>query len=275
MIASENKDGVLGVRGMATGQLIVGPLDVSTVAVTSLEFSPDGNCLASGSVNGNMRIWNTVTWELIPELSADRAIGIVSIASSPGSSCVAGRMSLSAAQSRAMSSLVLMRGPVAIYCLSFTSDGLHIVSSDDDDDILITTWDADGAHLIWSSLRCPERCEGGWTRLTCSRDGLRIVSCFGEDMIRVWDVSGSLQSSRDRSDGGVDSLSEWISDSDGWIVGGGHDRRDLVIRIPHDLRPTLCQFRNTAVLNCKFFTKLDFTCAALGDLWSKCFVSPQ
>ncbi|KAL5522209.1 hypothetical protein ACEPAF_2066 [Sanghuangporus sanghuang] len=100
--------------------------------------------------------------------------------------------------------------------------------------------DANGAHLIWSPLRCPERREDDWTRLTCFRDGLRIVSCFGEDMIRVWDVSDSLQSSRDRSDGGVDSLSEWILHDDGWIVGGGHDRRDLVIRIPHDLRPTLC-----------------------------------
>ncbi|KAL5522202.1 hypothetical protein ACEPAF_2059 [Sanghuangporus sanghuang] len=284
MIASGHHDGTLKVWGMATGQLIVGPPDVFTHDVTSLEFSPNRNRLASGSENGNIRVWNITTWEVISEVSAGSTDRINSIRFSPDSTQLAFESVcglditvtvLDVEQGHIVTDSFKLPG-VGLSSLVFTLDGLYRVAVAAGNDSYISVrklLDADGVHSKCDPLvlRCPEKFAYNNYLLASSRDGLRIVSCLDLKTINVWDVSDFLSK---RCKDGSNALPNWKLGHDGWIVAEiDNEKRDLLMWVPHDLRRTLCQEGITAVLNCKskFFTKLDFLDAALGDRWSECF----
>ncbi|KAL5500932.1 hypothetical protein ACEPAH_9319 [Sanghuangporus vaninii] len=231
MIASGHHDGTLRIWGMATGQLIVGPLDVCTDEVTSLEFSPDGIRLASGSRDGNIRVWNTATWEVISEFSTEYTDRVRSIRFSPdgtqlafeswnGSGTVAVTV-LDVEQGHAVTnSFKLPRdGPSS---LMFTLDGLYRVAvgyNDDQHMLVRKLLDADGVHSVCDPLvlRCPKRIARHdeiptIISLASSRDGSRIVSCLDEETIRVWDVSDFLSK---RCEDGSNVLQKWTLGDDG------------------------------------------------------------
>ncbi|KAL5512428.1 hypothetical protein ACEPAG_3420 [Sanghuangporus baumii] len=281
LIASGQYDGTLKVWEIVTGQDIIEPLDVFTGEVTSLEFSPNGNRLVSGSKNGNITVWNTVTWEVISEFSSEHGC-IYSIRFSPDGTQLAFE-SYRGYDAVIVTVLDVEQGHViadpfelpeyAASLLAFSLDGLYYVAANKYLRYISVRklLDADGARST-----CDPRMFHYFDEMTSpsfasSRNGSRIVSCLDEETIRVWDVSDLLLTKRnkDRSN----ALSKWILADDGWIVAQtDNEKRDLIVWVPHDLRPTLCQARNTTVLNCKFFTKLDFLGAALGDRWSECFV---
>ncbi|KAL5480301.1 hypothetical protein ACEPAI_1571 [Sanghuangporus weigelae] len=282
VIASGHDGGTLKVWEMATGQLIIEPFDVfPDDEVTSLEFSPNGNRLASGSKNGKITVWNTAAWGLVSEFPTRHTGRVHSIRFSPDSTQIAFESLLD----NTVTVLNVEEGHIVAdpfelpecpsSSLMFTLNGLYHAAVENDYDGYISVrklLDADGARSTCDRLvlRCFERI-GKYPSVASSRDGSRIVSCLDEETIRVWDVSDLLPSKRcdDRSN----ALSKWILTDDGWIVAQtDNEKRDLVVWVPHDLRPTLCQARNTAVFNCRFSTKLDFLGAALGDRWSECFV---
>ncbi|KAL5504836.1 hypothetical protein ACEPAH_7499 [Sanghuangporus vaninii] len=78
---------------------------------------------------------------------------------------------------------------------------------------------------------------------------------------------GSDEESTHDSDG--ESMQDSADES-----ASGHDQRNLLLWIPPDLRATLWRPRNTGIFSCDFYTKLDFSDAALGERWMECFVAP-
>ncbi|OAX32532.1 hypothetical protein K503DRAFT_805154 [Rhizopogon vinicolor AM-OR11-026] len=53
----------LWVRDAETGRVIAGPLNGHTNTVETLDISPDGGILASGSGDGTVSLWDTTTWQ--------------------------------------------------------------------------------------------------------------------------------------------------------------------------------------------------------------------
>jgi len=53
----------LWVRDAETGSIVAGPLHGHTHAVWTLDVSPDGDVLASGSYDGTVILWDTKTWQ--------------------------------------------------------------------------------------------------------------------------------------------------------------------------------------------------------------------
>ena len=61
MLASGNDDGTIGSRDVADPahpQPVGPPLTGGTEAVYSVAFGPDGHTLATGSIDGAIRLWN-------------------------------------------------------------------------------------------------------------------------------------------------------------------------------------------------------------------------
>ncbi|OJA08749.1 hypothetical protein AZE42_06090 [Rhizopogon vesiculosus] len=55
----------LWVRDAETGRVVAGPLDSHTSFVFTLDISPDGGILASGSSDSTVILWDTKTWQTI------------------------------------------------------------------------------------------------------------------------------------------------------------------------------------------------------------------
>ncbi|KAG2737161.1 WD40 repeat-like protein [Suillus brevipes Sb2] len=56
-------DWQLWVRDVESGRVVTGPLEGHTSAVLTLDISPDGKMLASGSLDRTVILWDTSTWQ--------------------------------------------------------------------------------------------------------------------------------------------------------------------------------------------------------------------
>ena len=92
----------------------------------------------------------------------------------------------------------------------FRSDGQHIVSGSDDQTIRV--WNAKTGETAAGPFT---RHTGSVNSVACSSDGQDIVSCFGDRMICVSDVTvGQTETTND-----VDFTDDSTIDDEGWICG--------------------------------------------------------
>ncbi|ETO10827.1 NB-ARC domain-containing protein [Reticulomyxa filosa] len=168
--------------------------------VTSVQFSPDGNRIVSGSWDGTIRLWDASTGKLIQSYETIQ----------PWS----GSSDLSCEKIIQLWHLREQLG--GVYSVQFSPNGKIIVSGSGDK--IIRLWDTSSKKLIQSL----EGHSKDVTSVQFSPNGSRIVSGSLDNTIRLWDVSsGKLIQSLEGHSKGVRSVQ--FSPDGNKIVSGSLD----------------------------------------------------
>jgi WD40 repeat protein len=157
-----------------------------TNSVNSVAFSPDGNTLASGSVDATIKLWNVNTGLEILSLTG-HTYHVNSVAFSSD-----GRTLASASSDRTIKLWDAFTGQLIntlsghsnnVYTVAFSNDGSVIASGGDDG--TIKTWDVKTGKLIRSWA-------GHFTfvnRIIISPNGGTLASIGADETIKLWDIS--------------------------------------------------------------------------------------
>jgi WD40 repeat protein len=173
----------------------------STV-VHAVTFSPVGNRLASGSGDGEIKIWNVATG--IPELTLGHRGPVYSLAYSPD-----GRHLVSAGQNRVLKVWDSATGKIirtlsahrdAVNAVTVSPDGRLIASVGRDDVVIV--WDA----VTGQRLRTLEHPGTTLNTVTFSPDSKRIASGGQSTQVIVWDAQSGERLVAFGPSGTVESL---------------------------------------------------------------------
>ena len=193
--------------------------------VRSLSFSPDGKTLASGHSDGNIRIWDAHTDELLQTLMG-HASGVESVAFHPDGKTLAssGRLDgtiriWDADTGELLHTLIGHTG--WIHNFSFSPDGKTLASASHDETLRI--WDATtGEHLHTLAGHT-----GAVYSVSFHPNGKTIASISEDSTLRIWDATtGAFLRTLTRHTGWVESVS---FGPDGRTLASGS--RDKMVRI--------------------------------------------
>ena len=155
-------------------------------SIFSVAFSPDGQLLAAGSVNGEVRVWQVADYRQLLALSGHQG-WVWSVAFSPGGAHLASGGEDRVVRIWEMSTgqcLTRLQGHTDwIRSVTFSPDGSLLASSSDD-----------GTVRLWqvSTGECLMVLQGAHGRVwsvAFSSDGTRLGSGHEDGMVRVWEVS--------------------------------------------------------------------------------------
>lgn len=154
---------------------------------TAAAWSPDGSHLATGSADGQVRLWNAAG-HLVRRLAAHQD-AVSTLAWSPDGTQVAsgGRdnmLRLSGADGTARG--VFKQHPAYLTALAWHPDGRTLASASADGTLRL--WQADGTSIGLLTGHAD-----GITALTWHPDGRTLASASDDGTIRLWNVGGSLR----------------------------------------------------------------------------------
>ncbi|KAK5246711.1 hypothetical protein LTR20_007355 [Exophiala xenobiotica] len=158
--------------------------------VASVVFSPDGSCVASGSDDKTVRVWDVATGEYQHQLEGHSDL-VTSVVFSPDGSRVA-----SSSHDDTVRIWDVATGECqhqleghssGVTSVVFSPDGSRVASSSDDDTVRV--WDV-------ATGECQHQLEGhsdGVTSVVFSPDGSRVASGSYDKTVRVWDVASGTE----------------------------------------------------------------------------------
>lgn len=194
-------------------------LEGHTDSVISVNFSPDGSFIVSGSHDMTVRIWDTESGELVAgpfDGHVDRVYSATF--SRDGTRIVVGGESGIAVLDAESGSIAV--GPLKDGCIrsaAISPDGKHIISTSFD---VVKTWD------IKSGVIVGEPFVGHKDMIWCvaySCDGRFIVSGSSDRSVRVWDVK-NRRPAREPFLGHEDQVNSVVFSPDGkYVVSGSGD----------------------------------------------------
>ncbi|EDO04154.1 hypothetical protein SS1G_06637 [Sclerotinia sclerotiorum 1980 UF-70] len=239
--------------------------------VYSVAFSPDGTKIASGSRDRTIRLWDTITGELLQRFKG-HSDSVNSVAFSPDGTKIA-----SGSRDRTIRLWDTVTGePLQrfeghsnwVRSVAFSPDGTKIASGSDDETIRL--WNTTTGkslqrfkgHSDWVSTKIASGSDDDTIRLwdtitgellqtlegysdwissiAFSPDGTKVASGSGDQMIRLWDtITGeSLQTLEYHSSLKASSAFERYFMSNHWIAERLDEEVRNILWLPPDYRPT-------------------------------------
>jgi WD40 repeat protein/serine/threonine protein kinase len=192
-----------------------------TRLVKSLNFSPDGQRLVSGSYDETVRIWDSATGQ---ELFSLKHAGVTSVAFSPDGQRLASGSSDGTVKlwdSATGQELFSLKGHAeGVWSVAFSPDGQRLASGSADQTVRI--WDsATGKELFSLKGHAGQICS-----VAFSPDGQRLASGSWDNTVRLWDIMTGKELFAIKDPGGLLSLA---FGPDGQRLASGDS--DKVVRI--------------------------------------------
>jgi len=182
-------------------------------SINSLSYSPNGSLLASGNNDGNVEIWNTVTWENIESLTNHSGDGnlVSSSAFSPNGSLLATSSNdktviIWDTNSWEIVQQLTFDVQFSQWAVAFSPDGSLLASTGDGGEIFIwntSNW-SNIQTLVHSNALNPERINS----LDFSPDGSYLVSGGGgfDRKVILWNVSNWNSHTLTTKSSGIESV---------------------------------------------------------------------
>ncbi|KZP22853.1 WD40 repeat-like protein, partial [Athelia psychrophila] len=162
-------------------------------SVNSVAFSPDGQCIASGSSDNTIRIWDAKTGSLLAEPFEGHTDYVFSVAFSPDSQRVASGSRDKTIRVWDAQTGALIAGPFKghtgyVHSVAFSPDSQRIASGSEDKTVRI--WDAKTGSLIAGPFEGHTNCIFS---VAFSLDSQRVASGSQDRTIRIWNAqTGAL-----------------------------------------------------------------------------------
>ncbi|KAB5590194.1 Vegetative incompatibility protein HET-E-1 [Ceratobasidium theobromae] len=186
-VVSGDYDGMICVRNVHNGKVVVGPFKAHSHGAGSVMYSPDGTRIVSCSSNETIQVWDARDGTPVAGSFKGHAGGVSRVAFSPDGARLVSSSDNSTILVWDARNGTLAAGPFeghtgAVYSVGYSPDATCVVSGSDDH--TIRTWDVNTGSVIHLFK--------GHTNLVrsvgFSPDGEHIVSGSHDHTVRVWNV---------------------------------------------------------------------------------------
>ena len=233
-----------------------------TDQVSSVAISPDARHVLSGSKDRTLILWETKSGRIVLGPLKGHTESVTTVAFSPSGKCFASGSydhTIRTWNTETGDVMSVFEGHAdVVHSIAVSPDGTKIASGCKD--CTVRVLDLDSGGTVFGPF-------GGHVKevltVAFSLDGKLLASGSADDIIRIWD----LQKKDSRNE---EASPNWAMDASGWVK---NEKKEILMWVPPDQRRTVKLPQNTALLNCEYWTNLDFQNAALGNRWQECFKS--
>ncbi len=216
------------IRHRETGEIVGKPLIGHRERVNSVSFSPDGQMLASGSVDNTVRLWQVASQEPLGAPFTGHKNEVMSVSFSPDGQTLASGSKDETVRLWSVSSHKLLGVPLighqdSVRSVSFSPDGQTLASGSWDKTVRL--WSVSSQRLLGAPLTGHTH----WVNsVSFSPDGQTLASVSYDQTVRLWQVAsreplGTLLTGHERA---VTSVS---FSPDGQILASGSE--DKTVRL--------------------------------------------
>jgi WD40 repeat protein len=189
----------LWVHDTGTGKVVAGPLHGHTRMVLTLDISPDGSILASGSFDRTVILWDTTTWQRKGHpLKCEAHVTCVRFSPTGQLLGVATDKHIQIWDFDRRERLAQFNGHTDFsgswnQSLAWTRDGGRLLSAGDEDDPVIRSWDTS----TWTQAGDPWTGHGDQiNEIILNPAGTLLASASGDDTVRLWQCGTGIEVSR-------------------------------------------------------------------------------